>query len=99
MARMSRNISFLIFLTVVAAMPARIQAGNYCAIFLSSCSMPAGFGDALYYGGCQDSCEDWTWECCAEFCAGQSKEVSFNQCLSDPDCGAAGPQCIACSCG
>jgi hypothetical protein len=99
--RTIRNFAFLAFLVAVvfASPPQNISAGNYCAIFLSACTIPGGGGNWISGGGCYESCETWyAGDCCSEFCAGLDSSPIYDNCSSSMVTCNGMPNCMLCAC-
>jgi hypothetical protein len=93
-----KKLLFGVFLAVSLYAAPRVEAGNYCAIFASSCDDFDAIDDVLIFSGCLESCESWSG-CCAEYCStlGPDKFVQTNECTQF--CGSSlEPNCGHCSC-
>jgi hypothetical protein len=97
MARMLRNISFVVLVAAAVSAPEAIDAGNACYIFIGSCSDIDWDAGVIRTSGCQESCETWENWCCASLCGGAPDD---DFCYDDDFCDIApdGPSCMLCTC-
>jgi hypothetical protein len=99
--RSIRNFAFLAFLVAVvyAAPRQSVSAGNYCAIFIQSCTLQGGGGNYITGSGCYDDCGNWyAGDCCEEFCAGIDSFPAYDNCTGSVATCNNMPNCLLCAC-
>jgi hypothetical protein len=92
-----RNLSFVLFLVAFAAAPPqRVEAGNWCYIFLGSCNEPDWETGRIRADGCTYECSIWLDGCCEMLC-GQYPQ--YDSCEEDSGfCDPDTPNCLECLC-